>query len=87
MLDVQWVDQLFAEMYAIEGYALKIDLARQVVQTPSGEQISFAVDAFRKHCLLNGLDDIALTLESADAIRAYEVGWRKQSPWLFNTMG
>ncbi len=65
---------------------LKIDLARQVVQTPSGEEISFEVDAFRKHCLLNGLDDIALTLESADAIRAYEQNWRRQSPWLFDVI-
>jgi len=44
------------------------------------------VDAFRKHCLLNGLDDIALTLESADAIRAYEQDWRKRSPWLFDVI-
>ncbi len=86
VLDAQLVDRLFAQMYATEGYALKIDLARQVVQTPSGEQLSFEVDAFRKHCLLNGLDDIALTLESADAIRAYEQSWRKQSPWLFDVM-
>jgi len=87
VLDAQVVDRLFVEMYASPGYELKIDLARQVVQTPSGEQISFKVDAFRKHCLLNGLDDIALTLESADAIRAYEQRWRQQSPWLFDVIG
>ena len=86
VLDAQLVAQLFAEMYAREGYALKVDLAQQVVETPSGERISFEVDAFRKHCLLNGLDDIALTLESAGAIRTYEQAWRKQSPWLFDTM-
>ncbi len=81
------VDALEAKSgYNLPGHTLKIDLARQLVQTPSGEQISFEVDAFRKHCLLNGLDDIALTLESADAIRSYEQGWRKQSPWLFNSM-
>jgi 3-isopropylmalate dehydratase small subunit len=59
------VDRLFQQMYATEGYELSIDLEQQVVQTPSGESIHFDVDAFRKHCLLNGLDDIALTLESA----------------------
>ncbi|HEY6130406.1 MAG TPA: 3-isopropylmalate dehydratase small subunit [Halioglobus sp.] len=86
VLEARIVDRLFVEMYATEGYKLKIDLARQVVQTPSGEQISFDVDTFRKHCLLNGLDDIALTLESADAIRTFEQRWRKQSPWLFDVM-
>lgn len=85
-LDAQVVDRLFKEMYASEGYELKIDLARQVVQTPSGEEIAFAVDAFRKHCLLNGLDDIALTLESADAIAAFEQSWRQRSPWLFDVV-
>ncbi len=86
VLDAHTVDRLFGEMYATEGYELKIDLARQVVQTPSNEEISFEVDAFRKHCLLQGLDDIALTLESADAIRAFEHGWRQQSPWLFDVI-
>jgi 3-isopropylmalate/(R)-2-methylmalate dehydratase small subunit len=86
VLDAQVVDRLFKEMYAIEGYELKIDLVRQVVQAPSGEEISFEVDAFRKHCLLNGLDDIALTLESADAISAFEQNWRKKSPWLFDVI-
>jgi 3-isopropylmalate/(R)-2-methylmalate dehydratase small subunit len=86
VLDAQVVDRLFAEMYAKEGYELSIDLARQVVQTPAGDEICFDVDAFRKHCLLNGLDDIALTLESADAIRAFEQNWRTQSPWLFDVI-
>jgi 3-isopropylmalate/(R)-2-methylmalate dehydratase small subunit len=86
VLDAHLVDRLFGEMYSTEGYQLRIDLARQVVKTPSGEEITFEVDAFRKHCLLNGLDDIALTLESADAIRAYEQNWRSQSPWLFDVI-
>jgi 3-isopropylmalate/(R)-2-methylmalate dehydratase small subunit len=86
VLDAHLVDRLFGEMYSTEGYQLKIDLARQVVKTPSGEEIAFEVDAFRKHCLLNGLDDIALTLESADTIRAYEQNWRSQSPWLFDVI-
>ena len=86
VLDAATVDRLFNEMYANEGYTLKIDLARQVVITPTGEEIGFEVDAFRKHCLLNGLDDIGLTLESADAIRKFEQGWKQRSPWLFNSI-
>jgi len=86
VLDADLVDRLFGDMYGTEGYQLKIDLASQLVKTPSGEEIAFEVDAFRKHCLLNGLDDIALTLESAEAIRAYEQNWRSQSPWLFDVI-
>jgi 3-isopropylmalate/(R)-2-methylmalate dehydratase small subunit len=86
VLDANLVDRLFGEMYRTEGYQLRIDLAQQLVKTPSGEEITFEVDSFRKHCLLNGLDDIALTLESAEAIRAYEQNWRKQSPWLFDVI-
>ncbi len=81
------VDRLFQEMYENEGYSLVVDLSSQRVETPTGETISFAVDEFRKHCLLNGLDDIGLTLNSADAIRSYEQKWRKQSPWLFDVVG
>lgn len=80
------VDQLFNEMYATEGYQLTIDLAAQVVKTPSGESFAFDVDEFRKHCLLNGLDDIGLTLEHADAIRAYEAKKRVEAPWLFDVV-
>lgn len=78
------VDQLFQEVASNEGYQLTIDLPEQVIRKPSGECIPFEVDAFRKHCLLNGLDDIGLTLQDADAIRAYEVTRRQQAPWLFN---
>lgn len=77
------IDQLFAEVEAHEGYQLEIDLAAQQVTTPSGEKIGFEIDAFRKHCLLNGLDDIGLTLEHADAIKAYEAKRKEQAPWLF----
>ena len=80
------VDQLFREMYASEGYRLKIDLAAQTVTTPTGESFSFEIDAFRKHCLLNGLDDIGLTLEHADKIRAYETKRRAEAPWLFDVV-
>lgn len=86
VLDEQLVDRLFAEMEASEGYALIIDLAAQRITTPQGETISFDVDAFSRHCLLNGLDDIGLTLEDADAIREFEGRWRRQSPWLFGAI-
>ena len=85
-LDADVVDRLFTEMYANPGYQLKVDLERQVVVAPTGEELAFEVDAFRKHCLLNGLDDIALTLESAEAITAHEQRWREQSPWLFGVL-
>ena len=80
------VEKLFKEMYATEGYQLTIDLPAQVVQTPSGESYPFDVDNFRKHCLLNGFDDIGLTLEHADAIRAYEAKKRIEAPWLFDVV-
>jgi len=86
MLSDDIVDKLFKEMYATEGYQLTIDLAAQVVKTPSGETFAFEIDEFRKHCLLNGLDDIGLTLEHADAIRAYEAKKRIDSPWLFDVV-
>ncbi|MEZ5569171.1 MAG: 3-isopropylmalate dehydratase small subunit [Halioglobus sp.] len=85
-LDAAVVDRLFEEMYATQGYELTVDLAAQTVVTPSGEVLPFDVDAFRKHCLFNGLDDIGLTLESADAIHAFENRWREQSPWLFGAL-
>ncbi|BFM15364.1 3-isopropylmalate dehydratase small subunit [Maricurvus nonylphenolicus] len=86
ILSEEIVDQLFTEMYAEEGYELTIDLAAQTVTTPKGESFSFEVDEFRKHCLLNGLDDIGLTLQEADAIRAYEEKRRAQTPWLFDVV-
>ncbi len=77
------VDRLFKAVAANEGYELTIDLAQQKVITPDGEEIPFEVDAFRQHCLLNGLDDIGLTLQNADDIHAYEQNRRQQAPWLF----
>lgn len=77
------VSQLFAELYATEGYSLTVDLNAQQVITPSGERFAFEVDAFRKHCLLHGLDDIGLTLQDADLIRAYESRRKLEAPWLF----
>ena len=77
------VDELFAQCEATEGYQLTVDLAAQTVTRPDGKQYSFEVDAFRKHCLLNGFDDIGLTLQDADAIRSFEGGYKQQQPWLF----
>ncbi len=80
------VDQLFKEVEVAEGYQLTVDLERQVVVTPAGEEFAFEVDAFRKHCLLNGLDDIGLTLQHADEIKAYEARRRQEAPWLFDAI-
>lgn len=82
-LTAEQVDQLFRETQAQEGYQLTIDLAQQQVITPTGTAFGFSIDEFRKYCLLNGLDDIGLTLQHADDIRAYEVRRRQEAPWLF----
>ena len=84
MLDAAIVDRLFKESATTVGYRLKIDLANQQVVTPSGEIFGFEVDPFRKHCLLNGLDDIGLTMQHVDDIKAYETTRRVSAPWLFN---
>ncbi len=83
VLDEETVDRLFKETEASEGYQLTVDLENKKVVTPSGEEIAFEVDDFRRHCLLNGLDDIGLTLQDADEIKAYEEKRRASSPWLF----
>ncbi|WP_020157924.1 MULTISPECIES: 3-isopropylmalate dehydratase small subunit [Methylobacter] len=75
------VDSLFKEL--TEGYQLTIDLALQKITTPSGREIGFDVDENRKYRLLNGLDDIGLTLQHADEIKAYEAARAKRAPWLF----
>ena len=77
------VDRLFAATSSQPGYRLQIDLERQCVITPSGEELGFDVDPFRKHCLLNGFDDIDLTLQHQDAIRRFEQRHKERSPWLF----
>jgi len=83
VLDEAKVDQLFKEVEASEGYQLTVDLEMQTITTPSGEEMAFDVDPFRKHCLLNGLDDIGLTLQHVDDIRAYEEKRKAEAPWLF----
>jgi len=82
VLNNSQVDQLFVELYDNENYRLTIDLEQQIITTMAGEQISFEVDEFRKYCLLNGLDDIGLTLQHAEAIRQFENDYYQQSPWL-----
>jgi len=77
------VDRLFAEVAAQEGYRLNVDLPQQTVTTPSGDSFSFEIDEFRKYCLINGLDDIGLTLQHVDEIRRYEEQQRQTAPWLF----
>ncbi|WP_334133658.1 3-isopropylmalate dehydratase small subunit [Tepidimonas sp.] len=79
------VDRLFHEVQAFPGYELTIDLQRQVIIEPQGAEIPFAVDAFRRYCLLNGLDDIGLTLRHADKIRAFEAERLARYPWLART--
>ena len=80
------VDALFQQCEAQEGYQLTVDLQAQKVTRPDGVQYHFEVDAFRKHCLLNGLDDIGLTLQDQDAIKAFEAKHRAASPWLFGAI-
>lgn len=77
------VDDLFNECFANVGYQLTVDLQNQTVISPNGGQYHFEIDAFRKHCLLNGLDDIGLTLQHADDIKAFEEKAKADRPWVF----
>jgi 3-isopropylmalate/(R)-2-methylmalate dehydratase small subunit len=76
------VSELFDELYAFPGYQLTIDLERQVVVKPQGEELAFDVQPFRKFCLANGFDDIGLTLRQADKIKAFEAQRLATKPWL-----
>ncbi|MBX9935183.1 MAG: 3-isopropylmalate dehydratase small subunit [Burkholderiaceae bacterium] len=80
------VAQLFDEVAAFTGYQLTIDLERQVIVRPQGEEIPFDVVPFRKYCLLNGFDDIGLTLRHADKIKSFEAERLATKPWLAHTM-
>ena len=86
ILTEQEVDQLFKECEANEGYQLTVDLDAQEVRTPSGQAFKFEVDSFRKHCLLNGLDDIGLTLQAEDDIHAFENQIKQTRPWIFKEL-
>ncbi|HWU85295.1 MAG TPA: 3-isopropylmalate dehydratase small subunit [Rhodocyclaceae bacterium] len=77
------VDVIFKQVEEHVGYALDIDLDQQTITRPDGKKISFEIDGFRKHCLLNGLDDIGLTLQKADLIKAFEAKRKAEQPWLF----
>lgn len=80
------VARLFDEVAAFAGYSLTIDLERQVIVKPDGTELPFEVQPFRKYCLLNGLDDIGLTLRHADKIKTFEAQRLAQKPWLAHTM-
>ena len=82
VLKAEEVDALFREAQA-EGYKLTLDLPEQTVRTPGGQNFRFDIDPFRKDCLVRGLDEIGLTLQQSDAIRAYEARRRQEAPWLF----
>jgi len=77
------VDTLFRETFATPGYRVVVDLAEQAVYTPTGKRFGFEIDAFRKQCLLEGLDEIGLTLRHAEEIRAFEAKRKAEQPWLF----
>ncbi|MDE2389684.1 MAG: 3-isopropylmalate dehydratase small subunit [Betaproteobacteria bacterium] len=84
VLDAAILDRLFEEVKATEGYRLTVDLEQQTVTTSQNNVYAFAVDTFRKHCLLNGLDEIGLTLQQAEKIKQFEQKRRNEQPWLFS---
>ena len=86
VLPASQVNRLFDDVAGFVGYELTVDLERQVVILPGGEQFAFEVQAFRKYCLLNGFDDIGLTLRYADKIKAYEAERLLAKPWLAHTL-
>lgn len=83
VLDKEIISKFFAEVTATEGYSLTVDLPAQTIKTTAGKAIAFEVDEYKKSCLLNGLDEIGVTLADADAIRRFEQQWQQQSPWYF----
>jgi 3-isopropylmalate/(R)-2-methylmalate dehydratase small subunit len=83
VLDEVTVEKFFKETETQAGYTLNVDLAAQTITKPDGSVVKFDVEPSRKHILLNGLDDIGLTMQHADAIKTFEQKWQQQSPWLF----
>ncbi len=83
VIDKETVAKMFQDIKENEGYSLTVDLSEQLITRQDGSTIAFEVDSFRKNCLLNGLDDIGLTLEEADTIKIFEDKWRQTSPWYF----
>lgn len=84
VLDAEIIDFIFKTVAQKPGFEITIDLEMQIITMDGHAPVKFEVDAFRKHCLLHGLDDIALTLQHADEIRAYESKRSQQAPWLFS---
>ncbi len=80
------VAKLFDEVAAFPGYELTVDLERQVIVKPQGEELPFDVQPFRKYCLMNGFDDIGLTLRQSDKIKAFEAQRLATKPWLARTL-
>lgn len=83
ILDAAVLDRLFEAVKSTEGYSLTVDLQKQTVTTPNNEEFNFDSDTFRKHCLLNGLDEIGLTLQQTEKIKQFEQKRRNEQPWLF----
>lgn len=83
MLESPVVHQLFAEVIAAVGYSLTVDLEAQTITTPSDQRFYFETDSFRKHCVINGLDEIGLTLQHALKIKQFEQKRHAEQPWLF----
>ncbi|GAA6153192.1 3-isopropylmalate dehydratase small subunit [Pseudoteredinibacter isoporae] len=86
VLPEEVVEGLFQQMYEQEGFSLTVDLEKQQIECPDGRAHGFDVDTFRRHCLLNGLDDIGLTLQHKGDIAAFEEKRRASSPWLFQDL-
>lgn len=83
-LEETLIDKLFEQVTAAPGYQLKVDLPAQTITLPDGETLSFEIDGFKKHCLIEGLDDIGLTLQHTADIEAYEEKRKQEAPWLFS---
>ena len=82
VLPTETIDDLFKAINKQEGYSLTIDLENQSIILPSNNKINFQVDAFRKHCLVNGLDDIGLTMQHSETIKAFEKSYYQKNSWL-----
>ncbi|QDC80179.1 3-isopropylmalate dehydratase small subunit [Candidatus Methylopumilus universalis] len=82
VLPAETIDHLFDLTYSNKGYAITVDLENQSIILPSKEKISFQVDTFRKHCLINGLDDIGLTMQHSESIKAFEKTYYQKNSWL-----
>lgn len=82
-MDEQIIDDLFNQVAKQSGFEIQVDLPAQHILLPDGKTLSFEIDPFKKHCLINGLDDIGLTLQRTEEIREYEQKRQQQAPWLF----